>query len=238
MPSIRRPARAFARSALLLVSVLLLPVAPSIAGEPKTKHVAGWVETIRLEPWGKLVKAKLDTGAQTSSIHAHKIQRFKRKGESWVRFELVLDYRGKEIRVPDERPVTKRVLIKAAGRPHDSRVAVDLEFCFDGRRFRGPFTLANRETMLYPVLLGRSFLEGRILVDSGETYLTEPGCKPKAKAPTEDDPDGKDSESPSPKATQVESSSSGTEAEEPEDAAPADEPKGAAKPPKAGESRD
>jgi len=231
--------RAVGLGALLLLSVLLLPGAPSMAGDPKTKHVAGWVETIRLEPWGNLVKAKLDTGAQTSSIHAHKIQRFKRKGESWVRFELVLDYRGKEIRIPDERPVTKRVLIKAAGRPHDSRVAVDLDFCFEGRRFRGPFTLANRQTMLYPVLLGRSFLEGRILVDSGETYLTEPGCKPESKQSTDAGPDGGDRERGLPKATLVERSPEAPGDDEPKvDKSEADKPKDKPRTPKDGESGD
>lgn len=163
---------------LALVLASTAPGAPALAEPPASaKTIAGYVERIRLLPWNHEVKAKLDTGAETSSLHATDIKRTKVAGRSWVRFTAVLDSESGPRRVVVERPLVRRVRIKSArSGSFDHRYSVELELCFDGRRHQAEFTLADRDDMLYPVLLGRRFLAGVAVVDSGEVFLTRSTC--------------------------------------------------------------
>lgn len=164
--------------AVLLTASLACGADPVAAGtkSPHGKIIAGYVERITLLPWNEVVKAKLDTGAATSSIHARKIERFKKDGKSWVRFEAVLETADGIKTYPVERPLARRVLIKSARDDNDPRLAVDLEFCFNGQRQHAQFTLADRDDLLYPVLLGRAFLRGIAVVDPETTFATKIAC--------------------------------------------------------------
>ncbi|MAM88127.1 ATP-dependent zinc protease [Allohahella sp. A8] len=142
------------------------------------KVIAGWIERVALPDTDGVFKAKLDTGAKTSSIYADKIEIFEKEGDKWVKFELVLkDGEGNERRIRMERERSRRVKIKNHDGIHDSRVTVDIDICFDGRKRTVEFTLADRREYLYAILLGRRFLEEAAVVDSDETYLTRASCK-------------------------------------------------------------
>ena len=166
-----------------LVLFILLS-APQTYANSKTqgKVIAGWVEKISLPESGAsskavTVKAKLDTGAETSSIHAEDIQTFTRDGKTWVDFTLVLkDSQGKVHRVAQKKPRKKRVKIKKHDGVHDRRSIVELDICFDGRIHSALFSLADRSEFIYPVLLGRKFLKGIAIVDSQESFLTQAHC--------------------------------------------------------------
>lgn len=146
--------------------------------KPSGKVIAGWVELIAFGKEPALVKAKLDTGAKTSSIHAINVKKFKRDGENWVSFKLMLeDKDGKLHQIDMEAPRSRRVKIKNHDGVHDKRMVVELPLCFDGRNHIAEFTLADRSEYIYSVLLGREFLEGVAVVDSGATFLTLPKCK-------------------------------------------------------------
>lgn len=141
------------------------------------KVIAGYVEKITLLPAGIIVSAKLDSGAKTSSINAENIERYKKEGARWVRFDLVLeDVNDKIHRVPMDLPVSRRVAIKRDEHEHDRRVVVELPFCFDGRQRHAEFSLNNRSKFIYPVLLGRAFLNGIALIDPDQAFLTQAQC--------------------------------------------------------------
>lgn len=162
----------------MALAVVLLATAPAHASS-KThgKVIAGWVEKITLLPWDVMVKAKLDTGALTSSLHATDVERFTREDEKWVRFKLAIDpVAGEPAMVTVERPLVRRVAIKGAEKDPDSRLVVELSLCMNGRRHETDFSLADRSVLIYPVLLGRRFLEDVALVDAGETFLTKATC--------------------------------------------------------------
>jgi hypothetical protein len=148
-----------------------------VAVPARSKRIVGWVERVNLLPDDVPVHAKLDTGARTSSIHAEGIGRFERDGEDWVRFTLVLEDPDDVFhRVPLERPIHRDVRIKDHDDASDHRPVVELEFCFDGRVERAQFSLTDRSTFIYPVLLGRRFLARRFVVDPSETFTAEKGC--------------------------------------------------------------
>lgn len=169
---------------VLCVAFFALSASPTLYASSKTpgKVIAGWVEKITLPhaPTNKLapIKAKLDTGAETSSIHAENIKTFKSGGKTWVEFILVLkDSNGKIHRIAMKKVNQRRVKIKNRDGSYDRRPIVELDICFDGRIHSTSFSLADRSKFIYPILLGRKFLEGIAVVDAQTTFLTHAYCK-------------------------------------------------------------
>jgi len=163
---------------LLLVLVAGVPALPAYAdkanGPPRERIVMGWLESVVIEPWGIKLRAKLDTGAKTSSMHAQDISRFKRKGKVWVRFNLDYDdKRTDENKILTmERPLIREARVKSEQGNPVPRPVVSVEFCLDGVTYDAEFTLADRGNFFYPVLLGRRFLKDVALVDPDATFLT------------------------------------------------------------------
>ena len=142
------------------------------------KVIAGWVEKVTVVSADLVTKAKLDTGAKTSSIYAVNVENFKRDGKRWSRFDLVVtDLKDKEKIVSIERPRIRKVRIKGDADEYDRRSVVTLPICFDGRSYEVEFTLADRRNYIYPILLGREFLEGRAIVDAESTFMTKAACE-------------------------------------------------------------
>jgi hypothetical protein len=161
---------------LCVALLLATPLAHGSSTDPG-KVIAGWVEKISIGEQQLVLKAKLDTGAKTSSIHAINIEPIMREGERWVKFDLLLrDVNDKLHTLHMEKPKSRRVRIKNNDGEHDQRSVVDLEICFDGRKHLTEFTLADRSEYIYDVLLGREFLQGIAVVDPDSTFLTQANC--------------------------------------------------------------
>lgn len=137
----------------------------------REKVVMGWLESVYLKPWNTRLTAKLDTGAQTSSLHSDRIERFSREGEPWVRFTVrdLDDDHEKPIVI--ERPLVRTAYIKSHQREVSKRDVVTLTVCKNGRDYTSEFNLVDRSKFNYPVLLGRSFLKDVALVDASSTFL-------------------------------------------------------------------
>jgi len=162
-----------------LCAAILLLAAPLTHGSSQDpgKVIAGWIEKISLVEQPLILKAKLDTGAKTSSIHAINVEQFKKNDDRWVRFDLLLtDENDKQHTIHMETPKARRVRIKNTDGDHDRRAVVELEICFDGRKHVTEFTLADRSEYIYDVLLGREFLQGVAVVDPENTFLTQASC--------------------------------------------------------------
>ncbi|AZT83910.1 ATP-dependent zinc protease [Marinobacter sp. NP-4(2019)] len=149
----------------------------------------GFVEWVVLQDTGLRLKARLDTGARTSSLHAVNIEPFEKGDEKWVSFQVPLaDHRDQEkgekgTQVEDvilefERPVDRTVRIKRKGAPSQRRYVVRMEFCIAGSTHETEFSLADRGRFSYPALLGRRFLsDDNILVASSESFMAENECE-------------------------------------------------------------
>ena len=161
----------------LWIALLLVSTSAHGNSSDPGKVIAGWVEKISLGEQPVMLKAKLDTGAKTSAIHAANVEAFLRDGEHWVRFDLLLtDVDDKQHTIHMEKPRSRRVRIKDDDGEHDRRSVVELEICFDGRKHVTEFTLAERSEYIYDVLLGREFLQGIAVVDPASTFLTQANC--------------------------------------------------------------
>lgn len=158
------------------------------------KAVVGRSEWIGLPDVGTYLKARVDSGANTSSLSARDITRFERDGANWVRFRLGLtdddvvvdDVREEWIEAPVERRVR---IVQASG--EESRPVVSLMMTLGPIREPVEFTLNDRSHLNYPVLLGRRFLMDIAVIDVAETYLHErpefPGGRPADEAAMDED---------------------------------------------------
>ena len=156
---------------------LMLLAGVAQAETQQDKRVYGWVEKSTLEPWGVEVKAKLDSGALTSSLDARDIETFDKEGEEWVRFRLALtdEASGDAFEEQLELPLYRDVRVRGAG-GRDERPVVLMKFCMGDTIYEEQFSLRDREEMNYPMLLGRRAIGDLGLLDVNSTYLAAPEC--------------------------------------------------------------
>lgn len=129
------------------------------------KLVLGREESVLVEPFGLTLRARIDTGAETSSIDARDIKEFERDGQKWVRFSLLDRKTNKSYKL--EKKVLRRVNIiqSSLDGKYDRRVVVKLKIKVGDFSDLSEFTLTDRDHMDFPVLIGRSFLQDIALVD-------------------------------------------------------------------------
>lgn len=145
------------------------------------RPVVGWVERVQIGAAGGLaLKAKIDTGAKTSSLSVTQMQRFSRDGRPWVRFDID---GGEGARRTMEKPVLRTVRIKRHGRAAKSRPVVVIGLCLGSVFRNAQVDLADRANFIYPLLVGRRFLAGHFLVDPGAAFLVHSHCANPAPAP-------------------------------------------------------
>lgn len=168
-------------SVVIALTTFLSSVAAMASNDERPTF--GWVERATVEPWGILVKAKLDSGALTSSMHAENIDRFKKDGDDWVRFTVELEDMDsdKQVETRLERKVVRKIKVRGAGGAEE-RPVVLMKVCLGNRIHEEQFSLNDRDKMNYPVLIGRRMLEDVGPVDSSKTFTTEPTCKGKNKS--------------------------------------------------------
>lgn len=163
--------RQFHQYLLTIISLWLLN------GVAQAEETFGWIEKAKIKPWDIEVKAKLDSGALTSSIHAEAIESFERGGEEWVRFTIEVEDEDSDEQVSErvERPLFRHLTVSGAG-GEDSRPVVLMKICMGERIYEEQFSLADRDDMLYPLLLGRRTIQHLGEIDITKTFLHEPVC--------------------------------------------------------------
>ena len=132
--------------------------------------VVGWRELVALPELGlRGVPAKIDTGARTSSLHATVIKRFMRDGEPYVRFAV--DFPGHKVRqICEAIHVDKRGITSSNGETQ-MRYVIKTPLRIGSVVFRAEFSLADRTDMQFPMLIGRTALRRKFVVDSGRSWL-------------------------------------------------------------------
>ena len=173
-------------AALVLASVAYAAEPPKVerlvkGGVPAEKIMIGEAEYIGVPLTGSVFKARIDTGATTSSIFAVDVEEFERDGKPWVRF-VVRNDDSKET-FPLEAPVAGVAKIKKRGQEgFTRRPAVTLDLVMGDVTKKIKVNLADRTGFEYPLLIGRDFLAGLAVVDVTLSYTQKtPG------APTDDE---------------------------------------------------
>ena len=160
-----------ATASLVLAGAML----ESVEATTRDLVILGWVERVYLIDPGFRLKAKLDSGAETSSMDARIVKKFRQGGKRWVRFAVTNPATGEEYLLVRERVRTIGV-VQHEG-TNQVRPTVMLELCISDRLVDVEVSLIDRSEFSYALLLGRRALRSFALIDPGNTYLTEPRCK-------------------------------------------------------------
>jgi hypothetical protein len=149
--------------------------------QPAETLTLGWREWLALPALGiGAIKAKLDTGARSSSLSVVSIEPFEHDGRTHVRFRVRPRRRG-ERTVLCEAPVLARKPVTDSGGHTSERWFIRTEVMLAGRLFETDINLTDRRAMLFPLLLGRSTLDGRFRVDPALSYTN---ARPSSVRPT------------------------------------------------------
>ncbi|WP_241973811.1 ATP-dependent zinc protease [Aliidiomarina iranensis] len=137
--------------------------------------VTGWREWLALPDLGiEAIKAKVDTGAKTSCLHAFHIEPFAKNGEDWLRI-WVHPIQDDSTEHVCEAPILEQRAVTDSGGHTEVRYVirtrVQVGFGNEAEEFSAEFTLTNRDTMKFRMLLGRQALNGRYLVNPEASYL-------------------------------------------------------------------
>lgn len=150
----------------------------------KNRTVVGWREWIGLPDLGvPRIKAKIDTGARTSALHAFKVEPFDRGGERFVRFFVHPLQRRKRPEILCEALlIDERVVVSSNGQ-HEMRYVIETLLHVGESRWPIELTLTNRDEMSFRLLLGRQALRKRLVVDPGSSFRTTKRTKKNEKTP-------------------------------------------------------
>jgi len=132
----------------------------------------GWREWVQLPDLGvDEIKAKVDTGADNSSLHAFNLERFEQDGVPKVRFEIHPRQRKRKPSIECVAEVVKERLVKNPGGRAELRPVIRTALVIGGEELDALVNLTTRDEMTFRMLLGRRTVRGRFLVDPGRSYV-------------------------------------------------------------------
>ena len=137
------------------------------------KSEIGWKEWVALPELGiPAIKAKVDTGARTSTLHAFQVEENGVNGQKNVRFRIHPLRNRDDIVLNCEAPIIDRRLVRDSGGHEEDRYVIVAEIALGDRKWPIEITLTNRDDMLFRMLLGRTaMIEGGLIVDPARSYL-------------------------------------------------------------------
>lgn len=133
--------------------------------------VIGWREWVKLPELGDFViKAKIDTGARSSALHAKNIVEFKQDGSRWIKFEICPNQRHTDVVIQAEAELLDYRSVRSSSGKTSVRPVIITEVELLGEKWPIEITLTSRDEMGFRMLLGREAFRNRFLIDAGKSY--------------------------------------------------------------------
>lgn len=161
------------------------PVQQRARGKPHL--IVGWREWLALPEMGiDTIKAKVDTGAHTSALHAFDVKIVRQGDKRWARFKVHPWQRDTHSVIEARALLVDRRLVRSSSGQEEMRPVVVTEVEILGHRWPIELTLTRRDVMGFRMLLGREAMRGYALVDPGGSFLTGvPMRKRRRRAPSQ-----------------------------------------------------
>ncbi|MFT5218755.1 MAG: hypothetical protein ACI9LO_002697 [Planctomycetota bacterium] len=136
-------------------------------------QTVGWREWVALPDLNlPAIKAKVDTGAKTSALHAFQIDNFQQDGIDMVRFLIHPIQKNQEFQIECQAPVFDYREVSDSGGHREMRYVIETSMTLGGLHCPVELTLTNRDNMRFRMLIGRRAMEDRLLVDPAASYLS------------------------------------------------------------------
>lgn len=117
------------------------------------------------------IKARVDSGAKTSALHAINIAPFKKEGQNWVKFDINPIQNNVKTIIHCEAPLIDKRIVKSSSGFREERFVIQTNLEIGNTNWNIEMTLTNRDSMGFRMLLGREAMSGRVLVDPEQQYL-------------------------------------------------------------------
>ena len=145
--------------------------------EQNNSFVIGWREWVSLPDLGiPAIKAKVDTGAKTSALHAFRIEEINKDGNPYVKFWLHPLRKNKDIELACEAPLKEKRIVKDSGGHEEERHVIESLLRVGDHNIIIELTLTSRDNMIFRMLLGRTaIINGKLTVNPSESYVTGQG---------------------------------------------------------------
>ncbi len=147
-------------------------ISPEQPAEPPARQCVGWREWVALPELGlSSIKAKVDTGARTSALHAFALEEYEDQGVAMVRFSIHPLQRNDDVVIECHAAVIDHRAVTDSGGHQEERVVISSELQIPGASWPIELTLTCRDNMKFRMLLGRTAMRSRMVVDPGASYL-------------------------------------------------------------------
>jgi len=132
----------------------------------------GWREWVALPDLNlPAIKAKVDTGARTSALHAFMTEPYTEDGRDMLRFMIHPIQQNQELAIECHCPIYDYREVTDSGGHREMRYVIQSRVVIGGSQWPIELTLTNRDTMRFRMLLGRRAMENRFIVDPGASYV-------------------------------------------------------------------
>lgn len=140
---------------------------------PETeKRIIGWREWVAIPDLGiHQIKAKVDTGARTSALHAEEIRIMKKGSKRFVRFKIRPFQRNAKIEIEARAPLVEKRQVRSSSGHETIRPVILIPVLLAGEMQSIEVTLVNRDMMGFRMLLGREAIRGRFIVDPARSFI-------------------------------------------------------------------
>jgi hypothetical protein len=139
--------------------------------EPTQKYTLGWREWLALPEFDiSHIKAKIDTGARSSALHAYFIDPYKKGGQLWVMFAIHPKQKS-DLSIECHAPVKDLRMVTDSGGHKQRRYVIETRLILGQMAINAEITLTNRDSMLFRMLLGRTAINSRFIIDPSASYL-------------------------------------------------------------------
>ncbi|MBV9575776.1 MAG: ATP-dependent zinc protease [Gammaproteobacteria bacterium] len=139
----------------------------------KKYPLIGWREWVSLPSLGiETIKAKIDTGARTSALHAFSLQPFVENGKQRIRFDIHPFQHTTEGLISCDADIVDKRWVTDSGGHEEERYVIETLITIAGQTWSIEITLTERENMLFRMLLGRRALRKRFIINPARSFVT------------------------------------------------------------------